>query len=233
MKNERASSRPRHTKLRSAYVIGVAGGSAAGKSTVVREIVDELKNRVMNGAKPCIVTIHMESFFNESTQVVPDYSSYGSNYLQFYPEYIDCVKLCDTIKRLKSRANDVVEIKGSPIRPQKQAINDKADIIIIEGTYVLYFPILRELLDLKIFVDCDADIRLITIVLTNTRRVLKYKEQRSLDQILDEHDDHVKPCHDNFCRPTKRFAEVVIPKGRENAAAISLLAGHFEKMFPA
>lgn len=95
------------------------------------------------------------------------------------------------------------------------------DILIIEGILVFYYPKIRELCQMKLFVDCDADTRL-------SRRVLRDMNDyhRPLDQVLAYYQKYVKPAFEEFCLPTKKYADVIIPRGAENSVAINLIVQH-------
>jgi len=95
------------------------------------------------------------------------------------------------------------------------------DVIIIEGILVFYYPKIRELCNMKLFVDCDADTRL-------SRRVRRDMEEykRPLDHILGYYQKFVKPAFEEFCLPTKKYADVIIPRGAENSVAINLIVQH-------
>jgi len=98
---------------------------------------------------------------------------------------------------------------------------DNADVIIVEGILVLYAQPIREMFEMKIFVDCDADTRL-------ARRVFRDIEERgrSVEKVLHQYCEHVKPAFEEFCRPTKKYVDIILPKGRENIVAINLIAQH-------
>ncbi len=95
------------------------------------------------------------------------------------------------------------------------------DVLIIEGILVFYYPKIRDLCNMKLFVDCDADTRL-------SRRVLRDMNEfkRPLDHILGYYQKYVKPAFEEFCLPTKKYADVIIPRGAENGVAINLIVQH-------
>lgn len=95
------------------------------------------------------------------------------------------------------------------------------DVIILEGILVFYYPKIRELCNMKLFVDCDADTRL-------SRRVQRDMEdyKRPLEHILNYYQNYVKPAFEEFCLPTKKYADVIIPRGAENSVAINLIVQH-------
>merc|ERR1712110_1154792 len=96
-----------------------------------------------------------------------------------------------------------------------------ADVIIVEGILVLYHAPIRDMFEMKIFVDCDADTRL-------ARRVLRDIEERgrSIETVLHQYTEFVKPAFEEFCLPTKNYVDIILPKGRENQVAIDLIAQH-------
>merc|ERR1712038_768210 len=96
-----------------------------------------------------------------------------------------------------------------------------ADVIIVEGILVLYHKAIRDMFEMKIFVDCDSDTRL-------ARRVFRDIEERgrSVENVLHQYCEHVKPAFEEFCRPTKKYVDVILPRGRENTVAVNLIAQH-------
>merc|ERR1719493_402572 len=98
-----------------------------------------------------------------------------------------------------------------------------SDVVMVEGILVFYFPNIRELFNLKLFVDTDADTRL-------ARRVLRDIEERGrdLENVLFQYTNLVKPAFEEFCLPTKKHADVIIPRGADNTVAISLVAQHIK-----
>ena len=111
-----------------------------------------------------------------------------------------------------TRSNEIVRVN-----PRK--------IVLIEGILVLYDKRIRDLCDVKIFVDADSDIRLQRRIIRDTQ----YRA-RSLDSILTQYINQVKPMHELFIEPTKKFADIIIPRGAENLVAIDMVIKHLEKM---
>lgn len=207
------------------FLIGVAGGISSGKSTVCKNIIQELEK--LNSQHPKhILIISLDSFYKKLTPEELAKAERGELNLD-HPSAFDDQLALETLTNI-IQGKKVVEI---PIYDKKTyAVSEKTikvtpdktpDIIILEGILAFYFPEIREMCQMKLFVDCDADTRL-------SRRVLRdmNKHNRPLETILSYYQKYVKPTFEEFCLPTKKYADVIIPRGAENLVAINLIVQH-------
>jgi uridine kinase len=193
-------------------VIGIAGGTGSGKTTIARAIADTLG--------PAGVLVDHDAYYKDQSEL-PFEARARTNY--DHPEALDNDLLIAHLAKLRkgeaiekpvydyaqhTRAKDTVRLEPAPV-------------ILLEGILTLAIPSLREQLDLKIYVDTDADIRLM-------RRIRRDLEQRgrSFASIRQQYYETVRPMHLAFVEPSKRFADVIIPEGGQNRIAIELVVGH-------
>ncbi len=190
-------------------VIGIAGGSGSGKTSVAKALVKDLH---LNGA----VIIEQDWYYKDLSHLPHDERA---KWNFDHPDSVEFDLLIKDINRMK--AGEEVEfpqynyVTHSRSEETKKFAPQK--VIIVEGIMVLYEPKLREMLDIKIFVDTDADIRFI-------RRMKRdiYKRGRALDNVTDQYMQTVRPMHETFVEPSKRYADVIIPEGGKNKVAIDL-----------
>ena len=204
--------------MRKPLIIGIAGGAGSGKST----ISEKLKS--INGENK-VQIIEQNSF-------VKDFSSMNFDErkkLNFeHPDSFDFDYLVRILKDL-ALGNDVSIPSFDFVTLERtdnfQTITPK-DIIIVEGSLILYEKKLRDLFDIKVFIDTDSDIRLI-------RRIIRDTKEKSmpLEKIILEYISVVKPTNINFVEPTKRFADIIIPEGGENEVAINILNAKIKETF--
>lgn len=191
-------------------IIGIAGGAGSGKST----ISEKLKS--INGENK-VQIIDQNSF-------IKDFSSMSFNERQkLNLEHPDSFDFDYLIRILKDLAlGNTVSIPTFDFVSLERTDNFQnftpKDIIIVEGSLILYEKKLRDLFDIKVFIDTDSDIRLI-------RRIIRDTKEKSmpLEKIILEYISVVKPTNINFVEPTKRFADIIIPEGGENEVAINIL----------
>ena len=199
-------------------IIGIAGGAGSGKST----ISEKLKS--INGENK-VQIIEQNSF-------VKDFSSMNFDErkkLNFeHPDSYDFDYLVRILKDL-ALGNDASIPSFDFVTLERtdnfQTITPK-DIIIVEGSLILYEKKLRDLFDIKVFIDTDSDIRLI-------RRIIRDTKEKSmpLEKIILEYISVVKPTNINFVEPTKRFADIIIPEGGKNEVAINILNAKIKETF--
>lgn len=204
--------------MRKPLIIGIAGGAGSGKST----ISEKLKS--INGENK-VQIIEQNSF-------VKDFSSMNFDErkkLNFeHPDSFDFDYLVRILKDL-ALGNDVSIPSFDFVTLERtdnfQTITPK-DIIIVEGSLILYEKKLRDLFDIKVFIDTDSDIRII-------RRIIRDTKEKSmpLEKIILEYISVVKPTNINFVEPTKRFADIIIPEGGKNEVAINILNAKIKETF--
>lgn len=211
------------TEGKTPFLIGVAGGTASGKSTVCKRIMEKLGQVDVDHAERQVVTISQDSFYRELSPVDKAKAQKGQ-YNFDHPDAFNDELIYKTLQDIL--AGKKVQIPVYDYRTNSR-LDDQtitiypADVVLFEGILVFYFPEIRELFHMKLFVDTDSDTRL-------ARRVPRdIKERgRDLDQVLTHYMNFVKPAFEEFCLPTKKFADVIIPRGADNTVAIDLIVHH-------
>ncbi len=198
-------------------IVGIAGGSGSGKTTLVREILKLLPGKA-------VVVSEQDAYYKDSAHL-PLEERRAINY--DHPAALDNALLLQHLTQLRrGKAVDkpVYDFITHTRRPQTVPV-EPADVIIVEGILVLENRRLRELMDLKLFVDTDPDIRFI-------RRLTRDLEERgrSLDSVVHQYLSTVRPMHLEFVEPSKRYADVIIPEGGHNEAAIEMIAARLERI---
>lgn len=191
-------------------LIGITGGTGSGKSTVAKSICECLP-------KKNIVIIEQDSYYKDQSHLTPE-ERILTNY--DHPFAFDTELLISHLKMLmdnKPIDKPLYDFTVHNRRKETQRIEPK-DVIILEGILVLDSPEIRKLLDIKIFVDTDADVRII-------RRIVRdIKDRgRSLDSVIKQYMEVVKPMHNEFIEPTKRYADIIIPEGGYNKVAVDIM----------
>ncbi|WP_178197360.1 uridine kinase [Ligilactobacillus sp. Marseille-Q7487] len=196
--------------LKHPIIIGVTGGSGSGKTSVSRAIFEKLGDH-------SILRIEEDSYY-KSQDDKPMEQRVSVNY--DHPDAFDTDLLIEQLTELLNyRAIDKPVYDYTIHTRSKETVHvEPKDVIVLEGILVLNDPRLRDLMDIKIFVDTDDDIRII-------RRIKRDMEERgrSLQSIIDQYMKTVKPMYHQFIEPTKRYADVIVPEGGENEVAIDLL----------
>lgn len=200
-------------------VIGIAGGTGSGKTTVVKKIVDALPPHY-------VATVPLDSYYNDTTGLT-DEERRAINF--DHPDAFDwklLVKQVDELRHghaieqptysyiLSNRLAETVHVEPKPV-------------IIIEGIMTLINKRLREMMDLKIFVDTDADERLIRNIQRDT-----IDRGRTVSMVVDRYLKVLKPMHEQFIEPTKRYADIIIPQGGENLKGIDIVCKYIERLVP-
>lgn len=199
------------TELKRPIVIGIAGGSGSGKTTIAHEVA-----RLINDDDH-IITLTQDSYYKDNTGI-PMSERQKINY--DHPEAFDMPLLVAQINQLMHRKAVEMPVYDftEHTRSSKTIHVEPADIIILEGILVLADEDLRDLMDIKVYVDTDDDIRFIR----RLERDLK-ERGRSLDSVIDQYLATVKPMYHQFIEPTKRYADIIVPEGGENNVAIDML----------
>lgn len=191
-------------------IIGVTGGSGSGKTTVSRAIFEQLHGH-------SLLMLQEDSYYNDQSDV-PFEERIKTNY--DHPNAFDTELLVKQLKDLldwKTIEKPIYDYTEHTRSSEVEKVEPK-EVIILEGILVLNDPALRDLMDIKIFVDTDDDIRII-------RRIQRDIEERgrSLQSVIDQYKSTVKPMYHQFIEPTKRYADIIVPEGGENQVAIDLL----------
>jgi uridine kinase len=191
-------------------VIGIAGGTGSGKTTIVENILKELPQQ-------SISVITQDSYYNDTSYL----NSKERTHINFdHPNSIDFSLLVDHINQLKSGqsiAQPIYSFTAHNRTDQTKKINPPK-VLIIEGILIFNHKYLRDLCTIKIFVQAEADERLI-------RRVKRDIQERGrdLNEVFSRYQNTLKPMHDQFIDPTKEFADIIIPNNRFNTVAIDML----------
>ena len=191
-------------------IIGVAGGTGSGKSTLVKRLQEAFREEdVATLCHDYYYKAHPELTYEERTRLNYD-----------HPQAFDTDMLVEHVRALKNnvpiehpvysfvdhnRTDETV-----PVKPSK--------VIIIDGILIFENKELRELMDIKVFVDTDADIRLARRILRDVR-----DRGRSMESVINQYTSTVKPMHEEFVEPSKRYADVIIPEGGFNSVAVAML----------
>jgi len=196
-------------------IIGIAGGTGSGKTTVVRKIIESLP--------PHYVTVMpIDSYYNDTSHMTEE-ERHAINF--DHPDAFDWKLLTKHISELR-QGRAIEQPVYSYIKcnrlPETVHVEPKP-VMIIEGIMALCNKKLRDLMDLKIFVDTDGDERLIR----NIRRDI-VERGRTVEMVLDRYLDVLKPMHEQFIEPSKRFADIIIPQGGENKRGINILKKYIE-----
>lgn len=192
------------------YIIGIAGGTGSGKTTVVRKIVESLP-----GEK--IAVIPQDSYYNDNTGMPME----ERRKINFdHPNAFDWKLLIHQINELREgRAIEQPTYSYLECNRLPETIHiEPCEVIIIEGIMALCRKELRDLMDLRIFVDADPDDRLMRVI---TRDIVE--RGRTTQMVMDRYVDVLKPMHLEFIEPTKRYADLIIPQGGENQKAIDIM----------
>jgi uridine kinase len=191
-------------------IIGIAGGTGSGKTTVVHQIVEQLP-----ADEVCVIS--QDSYYNDISHL-----SYEARMkINFdHPNSIDFKLLVQQLEQLKkgnSFEQPVYSFKEHN-RTKETITTHPKKVIIVEGILILTHPDIRELFDIKIFVHADSDERLI-------RRLKRdiAERGRDLDEVLSRYQTTLKPMHQQFIEPTKEFADIIIPNNRHNTVAVDVI----------
>ena len=191
-------------------VIGIAGGTGSGKTTVVKKIISSFPD-------DRVIMLPQDAYYKDQGNISLDERKLV-NY--DHPSAFDNELLKEHIKQLSlGHSVDLPVYSYITYTRQKDSIHiEPGEIIIVEGMLVLEDPILRDLLDIKIFVDAPADVRFI-------RRLKRdiMERGRSVDSVIEQYMNVVRPMHMQFVEPSKWYADIIVPEGGQNEVAIDLI----------
>lgn len=198
-------------------IIGIAGGTGSGKTTVVKKIVEALPPHYVS-------VVPLDSYYNDTSHMTEE-ERHAINF--DHPDAFDWKLLTKQVNQLRkgeaieqptysyilcNRLSETVHVEPKPV-------------IIIEGIMTLLNKKLRDMMDLKIFVDADSDERLIR----NIQRDI-VERGRDVKTVVDRYLDVLKPMHEQFIEPTKRYADIIIPQGGENKKGIEMVCKYIERL---
>lgn len=202
------------------FLIGVAGGTSSGKTSVCKKIV-ELLDETNCDVHRKVAIISQESFYRHLTK---DQLISVQSYNFDHPDAFDTKLMKSVVKDIVNNRKVSVPVydtrSNTRIAGEYNELSD-CDVILFEGILVFYHKEIRDLFNMKLFVDIDADTRL-------SRRVLRDTSERGrcLETVLHQYTTMVKPAFEEFCLPTKKYADIIIPRGVENKVAINLIVQH-------
>lgn len=197
--------------------IGITGGTGSGKSTIAKEIYRQF-------GEDCIAMIEQDSYYKDQSHLSME-DRVKTNY--DHPNAFDNNLL---VSNLESLLNGHSIQKPSYDFSIHNRIEDTTkvepkEIVIVEGILILEDPRIRELLDIKIYVDTDADVRIIR------RMVRDINERgRTMESVINQYLNVVKPMHNQFTEPTKKFADIIIPEGGHNKVAIDIIVAKIKEV---
>jgi len=191
-------------------IIGIAGGSGSGKSTVVRKIVKHLP-------KNSVSVIYQDSYYKDNGHLSAEerarinFDHPSAIEFNLLVKHLDMLKNGETIPMPVYSYLTCARSKESiPVEPK--------DVVIVEGILIMSNPRMRDRMDIKIFVDADADDRLMRVIKRDIQ-----ERGRSFIEVLEHYEKFVKPMHLQFIEPSKRYAEIIVPQGGENHVAINMI----------
>ena len=196
-------------------VIGIAGGTGSGKTTLMKKLIEKFGDIVTVLSHDNYYKRHDELTFEERCALNYDEPAALDTSLLVYQldqlihgQEIDC-PVYDFVQH--NRSNEKIHIVPK-------------QVIIVEGIMIFADEDLRKLLDIKIFIDADADIRI-------CRRIKRdvTKRGRSLESVINQYQQTVKPMHEKYVEPSKRFADIVVPEGGKNKVALDMIEGHIQR----
>ena len=194
----------------SPIIIGVTGGSGSGKTTVSKKILEQLNRH-------SISIIQQDSYYKDQAGMTME-ERRAVNY--DHPLAFDSDLLYQHLKMLKQRQAIDVPVYDYTISTRSPEVihQEPTDVVILEGILILSDERIRDMLDIKVYVDTDDDIRIIRRIERDTQ-----ERGRSLESIITQYLTGVKPMYHQFIEPTKRYADLIVPEGGENSVAIDLL----------
>ena len=198
-------------------IIGVAGGTGSGKTTVVKKIVEALPPHY-------VAVVPLDSYYNDTSDMT-DAERKAINF--DHPDAFDWELLNKHVRQLK--AGEAVEQPTysyilSNRLPETVHVEPKP-VILIEGIMTLVNKELRDMMDIRIFVDTDSDERLIR----NIQRDV-VERGRTVDMVIDRYLKVLKPMHEQFIEPSKKYADIIIPLGGENKTGVNIIKTYIEKV---
>jgi uridine kinase len=191
-------------------IIGIGGGTGSGKTTVVRKIIESLPDN-------SVAVIPQDSYYNDQSDLPLEVRK-QTNF--DHPDAFEWPLLAHQIEELRN-GHSIEQPTYSYItctRLSETVHVEPKDVIIVEGIMALYDKKLRDLMDLKIFVDAGADERLLRVIVRDIA-----ERGHPLEMLIGKYRNVLKPMHDEFIEPTKQFADIIIPNGGNNDKAIAMM----------
>ena len=199
-------------------VIGIAGGTGSGKTSVTNKILERIH------AAENVVVIQHDSYYRD----VSSFNGKTADEINFdHPDALDTMLLVGHIKELKegNAVEQPIYNFAAYSRMKETRHLAPKSIIIVEGILIFASEELRDLFDIKIFIDTDADERLLRRLKRNT-----VERGRSIDSVMNQYVSTVKPMHLEFVEPSKRYADIIIPRGSDNLVGIDMVSVKIETL---
>jgi uridine kinase len=197
--------------------LGIAGGSGSGKSTVARKVVEAL-------GVASVAVIEMDAYYRDFSHLSRHELHHHVNW-----DHLDAFDVTLLASHLEALSRgDAIEAPVYEFATHSRSVQVRrvapADVVVVDGILLLADERLRTLCDVKVYVDADPDIRLIRRI----RRDMATRG-RSLDSVLDQYSSTVQPMHQQFVEPSKRYADVIVPRGGSNTIAIEMLVAKIQR----
>lgn len=198
-------------------VIGIAGGTGSGKTTVVRRIIESLP--------PDEVAVMPQDCYYRDNSHIPLETRLKMNYDE--PASIEWELLCRQLEELKEgRSVEMPTYDFLTCSRMKETVRlEPKEVVVIEGILVLTDKQLRDMTDVKVFVDADADERLIRVIQRDC-----IERGRTPQIVIDRYQETLKPMHELYIEPSKRYADLIVPQGGNNRVAIKLLTDYIRSL---
>ncbi len=198
--------------MKKVCIVGIAGGSASGKTTIVNMIKETFKNDIELISHDSYYWAHDDMPLEERKKLNYD-----------HPSSFETDKLIEDVQSLKNGKSVYRPVYDYSLhtRSNETVLVEPKKVVIVEGILILEDARLRDLMDIKVFVDTDADERLMRRI---TRDI--HERGRDMESVLTQYGDTVKPMHEQFVEPSKKYADIIIPRGGENTMGIHILQEH-------
>jgi uridine kinase len=197
-------------------IVGIAGGTGSGKTTVVKKIIEIFPNDE-------VIVLPQDAYYKDNSQITLELRQK----INFdHPDSVEFELLMKQLNDLKAGREVEMPVYSylTCLRSKETITVKPARVALVEGILILTDSELRDIMDIKVFVDADADDRLGRVI---TRDIVE--RDRSVIQVLERYHDTVKPSHLQFIEPSKRYADIIIPGGGQNQVAIEVLISIIEK----
>ncbi len=196
-------------------IIGIAGGSGSGKTTVVKKIIKSLP-------KDSVSVISQDAYYKDNGHLSPEERAKINFDHPSSIEFNLLIKHLDSLKEGNAIEMPIYSYLTCARAKETVTVYPKK-VIIVEGILILTSPRMRDRMDIKVFVDADGDDRLMRIIWRDLE-----ERGRSFQQVLEHYENFVKPMHLQFIEPTKRYADIIVPQGGKNQVAIDILSSRIK-----
>ena len=200
-------------------IVGIAGGTGSGKTTVVRKVMEKLPSEQ-------VVVIPQDAYYKDNGHI-PLEERQKINF--DHPDSLEFTLLIDHIQKLKEGQSIEMPIYSylTCLRSKETITIKPSRVVLVEGIMILCDSRLREMFDIKVFVDADADERLIRVIHRDC-----IERGRTPQMVIDRYQETLKPMHELYIEPSKRYADLIVPQGGHNWVAIKLLTDYIRSLIP-